>query len=204
MNYTILVGFKLPKYVEKWIINIRRTIESKYGASKYEFHQPHITLYLNSFNELEIIKKELIKIANLTPPFNIELEGIDSFNSDPILNETILILRVKKGTKNMKIIQKKIIKLIHHMRSEHYTEWFLSHNKINPKYKENLIKTGLPISLDDYIFHTTICSIPKKFLNAVKKDVDSVKFTFKINELSIFQIKDNRFIYLESFKLEGS
>jgi len=203
MGHTTLIGIKLPYNVNKKIFDLRKKINFNYTLGQYPNHEPHITLYINSFNNINFIEKKLIKLIDTVPSFDIKLEGINSFESDPITKESILILKVKKGITNLKNLQKKIIKSVHSFRNQEYSNWLFSQNNtLNKEKKENIINTGTPINLEEYDFHATICSIPQKELTKIKKDIGKITFEFQVKKLSVFIIKNDKFVFWKDYSLK--
>lgn len=200
MSHTILVGIKLPKKVKEKIMSLRSYIKSKAIIGKYPEHDPHITLCLNSFDDIKKIKDKIKKIANSTKPFSLTLKGINYFPTDPVIEESILILKVENDSSILRKLQKKLIKSIHNLRNNEYTNWLLSQKKeIDKKTKANIIKTGTPIHLNKYTFHTTICSVPKKELNRIIRSLEKIEVSFRVKELSIFTIKKGKFRHHSSY-----
>lgn len=192
MSKTILIGIIPPDEIKEKIEKIRSEIKEK----KYHFNYPHITLYINSFEDISLVENQLLNIS--FEPFEIEYIGITFFKNDPLLNIFNLIYKIRKGKKQLDKIKLQIIEKIHKYKTKDYENFLLSLNQnLSKKQKENIQKTGDVIDFENYIYHTTCCSINN--YETVKKIIKNSKFKLnyvqKVYKLALFVFENEKLVF---------
>ncbi len=187
-DFSIEINFK--KDISNKIIKLQKEIIKKYGIGKYSPDRPHITLYVNSTDHQNKIKDILNKILKKYNKFSIKFDGIHAFINDPIFLSTTLVYKIKK-TKILSKIQKEIFDNISPLRNNNLETWLFKMNPNMPKKNKEMIrKYGYPYGPEDWIFHTSIISLPngikknefKKLFNNISKSYN-IKTSIRINNI---------------------
>ena len=185
------IGLIPPKIIEENIEKIRFILRN---VNIYGNHEPHITLYPNSFNNPNDIEKIIKKVIKHYKPFEVEIIGLKQLK-DPISNTKIIVYEIKK-TKILSQLQRELFEELNKIRTKDQEKWLLKNiTKPSKRIIENIKRFGYPFSPDDWIFHVSIASVIGKFDLSLLKDYE-VKTRFIVNEIGIFLENENELLKL--------
>jgi hypothetical protein len=197
MSETIIIGIVPPEDIQKRIQDIRSENSGIIEGSKYALHQPHMTIYINSF-ELEKAISALMDICLETDPFEIELNGINNFPKDPVTGEQVWKVDIadNESLKNLRnIIMRKLMSF---QTPDQANRMF----KLNKNYTGEQIKLikkyATPISPEEFRFHITLFSTNKS-----KTSIGSynIKQKLIIEKLDILRNDGSKFVFYKSIPL---
>ncbi len=195
MRFMLLVGIEPNKRITNNINKIRKLVNTKLYSDPFSKSDPHITLFINSFSNYKEVEKITFDIVKRFKKFNIKIEGIHIFKKNNVLSSNYILVYKISNNKNLIKLQKLLIKDLIQLKNNDYDNWLISQiENITPKLRNNIIKTGTPIDLDKYIFHTTICSVPKNEFDRtydIIKEFD-ISMSFKIRFITIYIDKNKK------------
>lgn len=198
MAETIIIGLIPPLEVESKIHSLRKKFSEYTENSKYSFHQPHITLYMNSFISIPHVQHKLEKICKNISSFKIKVTGISKFPKDPVTGETVWIFKVSNQD-ILKQLRNLLIEELSSIKTSDHANWMFN---LNPNYsnsqKENVLKYATPISPDDFRFHLTIFSTTKELH---KDQFENIQIEFEINNISILKGDGEKFVVYKNISL---
>jgi hypothetical protein len=200
MGISLLIGINPPKSIKEKIDKIR-----KYDPNNnYGKHEPHVTLYVNSFKGFSEIDKKLAKVLKKHKPFVIEISKLDYFDFDPILKSYTIIYKVEKN-KNLSSLQNDIVDVLKNSRTTDQAKWLLKKNKNYPKKQlSNIKRYGYPFGPKDWLFHIGIGSYTKNKFNIIWKKAKKfdTKIKWKVNSISIYiHLGDDGFRLYKKYNL---
>lgn len=204
MSIPLLIAINPPKEISENIIKLRKFIVKKTGKNLYGSHEPHITLFVNSFPNFSDVEKQLISIIKKYKPFSAKIDGLHTFTFDPITKSHTIVYKVEK-TPTLSNIQKEIVKRLNSLRTDDQMKWLLKQNP-NPSKKnmENISKYGYPCGLKEWIFHASIVSIPQEMYEEIWRRIQKydMKKSWLVNNISIFvHLGDDGFRLFKKYKL---
>ena len=196
------IGLIPSKIIKENIKKIRLILKD---INIYGNHEPHVTLYPNSFNSLDDVERVIKKVIKHHKPFYIEIIGIKQLK-DPINNTIALIYEIKKTEKLIKL-QKELFNELNKIRTRDQEKWFLrvikqSSIEISEGILKNIKKYGYPFSPENWIFHITIASFMREIDLSSLKWYD-IKTKFVINEIGIFLEDDEVLKLYKRIKLNN-
>jgi hypothetical protein len=198
MDKILLIAINPPNEVAQNIREARKEIEKIVGRAIYGDHEPHITLFVNSFSSVEEVSKEIEVVANLRPQFGVSIAGIEVLE-DPINMSQTAVYRVT-SSEVLKELQKTVVESLNPLRTKQQENNLV---RTTPVEKiETLRKYGYPYGPEDWIFHASIASFPIELGESVKdilKRYDkSINFFARGIELLEYE-KDAGFRPLETY-----
>jgi len=195
MGFSLLVGIEPDKKIIENINKIRKFFNTKLYSDPFSKSDPHITLFINSFSNYRKIEKIIFEITKKFNKFNLRIEGVHIFKKNNVLSSNYILVYKISNNKNLIKLQKLLIKNLIPLKNKDYDNWLISQiENITPKLRNNIIKTGTPIDLDKYIFHTTICSVPKNEFDRtydIIKEFD-ISMSFKVRFITIYIDKNKK------------
>lgn len=85
----LLIALQPSNELSKRIFELRKEI-SKITKEALISHDPHITLFVNNFDNFDLVEEELKRILKKCRPFTLNVEGTHLLE-DPIFNGVTLV-----------------------------------------------------------------------------------------------------------------
>jgi len=117
MSVALLIAIIPPKKVVKNIEKLRSYITKKLRKNIYGSHEPHVTLFVNSFPNFSNVEKQVVNVVKHYKPFYAKIEGIHTFVDDPIFKSHNIVYKVERTPELVKL-QKNIIKRLNPLRTD--------------------------------------------------------------------------------------
>jgi len=168
----MLVGIELPTVLRNRIIALRSSMKD----NTYPNHEPHITLFHNSFENVEEVDTILKEFCNFSS-FRLTIKGMKIFRPNTH------VFCVTSPLSDLR--QDLIAKLLSITTNDHY-EWMVEHHNLSPTEKENLKQTGSIISPEKYEFHATIGM-------GILDSQSEEEFEYTVNHITSFILYENTF-----------
>ena len=204
MGIPLLIAIHLPKEIADNIIKIRKYISKITGKNTYGSHDPHITLFANSFANFSEIEKRVLSIVYKYKPFSAKIEGLHTFPFDQIFKTNTIVYKVER-TPTLAKIQEEIVNKLNPIRTQDQVNWLLKQNPNPPKENmKNIRKYGYPFGPKDWIFHVSVGSVSNKDYQKIWSKIQKydISKTWRVDNISIFvHLGDDGFKLFKKYKL---
>jgi 2'-5' RNA ligase len=167
MTLSILVSIEPPKSVKEGIYSIRKELGDLNQQNRYGKSHPHITLFINTYNDQDKIDKTVESISRKHQPFTAKVHGLHYFGYDVKTDLYTLVYLIEENPK-LKELQMDIVKNINYLRNYSQANKCLQNHYLTNKQLENIRIFGFPYSPVTWNFHATIGSFPEKMIDTVK------------------------------------
>ena len=168
MSFSILVGLEPPKSVREGILNIREELGELNQQNRYGKSVPHITLFVNTYDDLTKINDQVKSIARNHQPFKTKVHGVHSFGYDAKTDLYTLVYLIEENS-NLKSLQMDIVNKLNPLRNNLQADKCLTNSKLTGEQLQNVREFGFPYSPINWNFHATIGSFPEELLNKVQQ-----------------------------------
>jgi len=205
-SVSLIVGIELPKEI---IGNIKKMQSIIDRDDLYDSHEPHITLIINTFPSIELVKKKITPIIKKFRPFNMAISGFHTFENDTltkgnkIFKGDTLVYEVKK-TEELAKLQNSLFSELNMIRTKDQEEHIMkNYLKLPEKALKNIEMFGYPVNVDDWIFHCTILAASPEIYKSVMQKIKSYdkSYSWKVDHLCIFQNKGNGYKVIDRIRL---
>lgn len=205
MGVPLLIAINPPNGLSKKVLKLKEFIVKRTGKFYYAQHDPHITLFVNSFPSFSAVEDKFNLVVKKYKQFIVKIDGLDTFTFDPIFNTNTITYKVEKS-KILSKIQNEIVDILNPLRTQDQANWLLKQNP-NPlkQHMENISKYGYPFGPKDWVFHLTIGSVPKEIYEEIWKEVKKYNShkKFLVKEICIFiHLGDDGFKLYKKYKLK--
>jgi 2'-5' RNA ligase len=167
-----LVSIEPPSETVDRIAEGRRVISEASSDSYKGPKNPHITLFINTYEDSEEIERRLDEVSARYESFNARVEGIHNFREDPITRASTFVYKIE-GSQDLRDLQRDVVEALNSLRTDSQEKWM---REQNPNYsdaqRKNIEIYGFPFGPEDWIFHTTIGTVPARDSERVKKGLE--------------------------------
>jgi len=201
MSIPLLIAINPPKEIADNIVKIRKFVTQK---STYGSHDPHITLSVNSFPNFSDVEKQVVSVVKKYKPFSAKIEGLHTFQFDPIFKTYTIAYKVER-TPTLTSIQQALVGKVNPLRTDDQAKWLLKQNPNPPKaMMKNIRKYGWPFGPKDWVFHASIGSVSNRHYKEIWKKIQKYDLskTWRVDAISIFvHLGDDGFKLFKKYKL---
>jgi 2'-5' RNA ligase len=202
MMPALLIAIEPPQEIKENIIKLRKYFTKKIGKNIYGAHEPHITLFVNSFSSFSDVENRIIKVIRKQSPFSIKIKGLHTFLSDPQISDSHTIVYAVERTPKLAKLQKNIVTTLNPIRTNDQTKWMLEQN---PKLSENknIKKYGYPFGPEDWIFHASIGAVPKNKYERIWGKIQKYDLSkaWQVKAINLYiHIGDEGFVFFRKYK----
>lgn len=136
------------------------------GEQQYLEDTPHLTLYVNHFeNQKEIC--DMIETIELPNP-QIQIKGWTTFYDDPITNGHSLVLELSdQSLQKLQAFQMELVTKTSQYKAKEHLKRYSNTNTYSNEMKDSLHKYGFPFAGLHWRAHFTIASFKKDDYNKV-------------------------------------
>lgn len=146
------------KTVCAFLKNCKQTALSLAGEQKYINDEPHLTLYLNKFHNINNLIKELNNSFSF-PKLEITLNGWKTFYNDPLTGgHTLVISFDNESLEILRDIQKRLINIVCKYRIENILDRYKVSTNFTKSMKESIMLYGFPFVGKIWEGHFTVAS----------------------------------------------
>ena len=168
MSLSILVGLEPPKSVKEGILTIREELGELNQQNIYGNSDPHITLFVNTYNKQKEIDRRVESITKKHKPFLTKVHGVHSFGYDAKTNLHTLVYLIKENSQ-LKSLQMEIVNSLNPLKNNIQSRKCLGNKNLTKEQIYNILLFGFPYSPISWNFHATIGSFPEEVFDKVKE-----------------------------------
>lgn len=202
----ILVAIKPPPFLIDNVRKLRADIESISGENVYGDHAPHITLFLNSFDDYADVESVVKKIAAAYNSFWVEVESLHDFPFDPVNKAHTLVYKIVP-TLELSTLQRLVTTELRTIRNRDQEKSLLEKKAYNNETeKQTILEYGWPYSPESWIFHLSIGSVKdenfKEVWDAIQSRPVDIKWT--VDSLAVYtRFGDGAFTFFQEYPFGG-
>ncbi len=157
MSIGLLVAIEPSLEIRRNIKKLRNWIQEETRKSIPGLHEPHVTLFVNSFENFSRVEKVINDIAQNYKPFTVNTKGIEVFENDPLAQGNPTFVYRVEDSRDIKTLQRKVVDRLNPLRTGDQANWCLKQNTHpSKKMLNNIARYGYPFGPEDWKFHTTI------------------------------------------------
>ncbi len=207
MSIALLVAIEPSLEIRRNIKKLRNWILEEMRKSISGLHEPHVTLFVNSFENFSGVEKIVNDIAQNYKPFTVNTEGIEVFENNPLAHGNPTFVYRVKDSRGIKMLQRTVVDRLNPLRTGDQANWCLKQNTHpSKKMLDNIAVYGYPFGPEDWKFHATIWDVPQdmrdKFFQEAKKY--SRKSSWKVKGLGIYvHLGSDGFRLFKKYRLGG-
>jgi len=180
-----LIGINPPASLASELKALKRMVIEKCGLLPEVGSEPHITLNLNKFPNLELVDKELSKICSTFPPIQIVIDGLSTF---PNIGSTTVVFAYVKPNPALQTLQELISTALAPLRDgEHLREYLKKHQFTDEQVRASE-RYGYPYIGKGWQPHMTIAFFDEKQFADFGQSLlnKPLKHKFVVTELTLF------------------
>lgn len=202
-----LIAIEPPKEIKENIVPLREYIVKKTGKDIYGTHDPHITLFSNHFRNFSDLNRELKDLSEKEKPFMAKIHGLHVFEGDKLHDGANTVVYRIEENPYLRKLQSDIINRVNPLRTDDYEKGFLrqSNNWSKPQLA-NIKKYGFPYGPKDYIYHSSIGTIPASLYPKMEEYIrkfDS-KQSWQVNSIDLLRkLGSDGFKFYKRYELKG-
>lgn len=204
MNKEQLFSLEPDRELYCFLKTCKKVAHSLAGQQRYLFDDPHLTLYVNRFNNI----KSLIEDLNcnfLFPKLVITLNGWRTFYNDPVTGGHTLAVGIdNESMKILRDIQIKLINIACKYRTKNILNRYQNSANFNEPMKKSLDTYGFPFVGKIWKGHFTVASFDIKVFPNVWTRLREFEPPEKvqITKMDFYNIYEQKFELINSWSCE--
>lgn len=201
--FPCLIAIRPPDEVTTKVKLLRQMI-GKFHHNRYGSHEPHVTLLVSTFTDLEKVQSEIESVAQSHTRFEAQIEGLHIIQEDPLFGGRTLVYKLASNEMLTRLHQA-LFQRLRPLITDRYLRILRIRNpKFSQRAIENIKQHGHPYDEKDWIFHVTVCPLPDlefdRIVDEARKHYDH-RDSWSVDEISLYKSHLLKFRLFKGFRL---